>query len=94
MQSTLAIRLSNQSSVLNRASKNLYDRQSLKNNGQLCKASNMPVKDLIWDLLNNGLDLTYFDSKAGHHHSMNLARFSHSNTLFTKRPSQKDKQEK
>ena len=54
----------------------------------------MPVKDLIWDLLNNGLDLTYFDSKAGHHHSMNLARFSHSNTLYTKRPSQKDKQEK
>jgi hypothetical protein len=54
----------------------------------------MPVKDLIWDLLNNGLDLTYFDAKAGHHHSMNLARFSHSNTLYTKRPSQKDKQEK
>ena len=69
------LRISSHSSYLNRASRNLQDRKSLKLRGQLSIAQTMPVQNLIQDLLRNGIDLSLLtDCKYRHSMSMKLTK--------------------
>jgi len=77
------INLSKQSSVLNRASKNLIDRRKTKKEGKLSKCQCMKVQNLIDDILRNGIELDVnFD--ASFHHFVN-GRINHSHSLILKK---------
>ena len=68
----LQLQRNTRSSILNRVSKNLNDRKSLKLQGRLNISQVMPVQNLIQDLLKNGIDLRQLDSKLRHSLSLRI----------------------